>query len=196
MKAKNILISLAGIGLIAAYFSCTNIEPYQQGAIFTKDNLKILQPGFYVTVPLIQNVQKIDMRMQSTTLSSIAVSTQDHNNVLLDVVVVWKVVDAGDYAKATQANSQQIDKWLSQAVSPVVQKALAQKTLSQLLGSSSNNLASQLLASLSQNAQQQGIQLIDINIQNISFAPNMLDKVYQAMQASSQQAVSQINAQG
>ncbi|MDF2690944.1 MAG: protease modulator HflC [Gammaproteobacteria bacterium] len=195
MKIKSIILGFLGLGLIALYLACSIIEPYQQGVVFKKTGPEILKPGFYITAPWPAPIQKIDMRAHNSTISAIAATTQDKMNVLVDVSVFWSIQNSVIYVNNTHANSGQIDSWLKQNISATIQQGVSKKTLAQLLGQPSNSLTQGLNTSLSQSAAKTGIQIIDINVQGLHYAPDMLNKVYQNMQDSAQASANQVTAQ-
>ncbi|MDF2940845.1 MAG: hflC [Gammaproteobacteria bacterium] len=196
MKVKSIFIGLMAVGAVAAYFACTVVEPYQQAVIFKQSSSEILKPGFYVNVPFTSSIQKMDMRTQAYTVASIAATTQDKSNLLIDAAVLWNIQDVQAYAKATHADPAQINSWLNQSIAQAIQQAVSKKTIVQVLGVPSNSFTQSLSATLVQGAQQRGIQILDINLQNIAYAPDMLSQVYQSMQSSVNSSVNQINANG
>jgi len=195
VKVKLIMLGLFGFGLIASYLACTDIKPYEQGIILQKSP-KLVAPGFYITLPLITNIKKVDMRAQSTSIASIIITTQDKVKLDVDLTVIWKIADLATFAKVTQLNNAKVTSMLQASLATALSQKLSNQTMAQILGQPSNSLAPQLMASLNSIAQQLGIQIIDVNIQNLNFTPDGLKQVYQNMQASSQQEVALINAQG
>ncbi|MDO8953643.1 MAG: SPFH domain-containing protein [Gammaproteobacteria bacterium] len=195
MKVKSIILGLIGLVIIIGYFACTEIQPFQQGVMANKSQ-KVLSPGLYVTLPILDAITPVDMRDQASSLQSIAVTTQDKIDLLIDVSVLWKISNITTFAKATALDNTAVNTALIEAITPIVKQKIATQTLAQVLGSTSNAMIASLSASLNQTAEKLGIQIIDVNLQNVNYAPDMLNAAYQKMQATSKQAVAAVTTAG
>jgi regulator of protease activity HflC (stomatin/prohibitin superfamily) len=70
------------------------IQPYEQGLyIFLGKYKRVLNPGFNFVVPLVSNVIKLDLRVQTLDVPRQEVITKDNSPTNVDAIIYIKVVD-------------------------------------------------------------------------------------------------------
>jgi regulator of protease activity HflC (stomatin/prohibitin superfamily) len=70
------------------------IQPYEQGLLIVLGNFKRrLDPGFNIVPPIISNVVKIDLRIQTLDVPRQEVITKDNSPTNVDAVIYIKVVE-------------------------------------------------------------------------------------------------------
>jgi regulator of protease activity HflC (stomatin/prohibitin superfamily) len=79
----------------------TIVNPWQ-GAIHVRGGqlLRVLEPGWYLTVPVIDTVWHVDVLPRSTDIGPLPLVTRDGYNVAASAVVVWEVADVERFQTA------------------------------------------------------------------------------------------------
>ena len=107
----------AGIGLggWALSLSPRQMEQWEQGVLLRLGRFqRVLQPGISWVVPFVDHiVDKVDMRVRSTSFSAEKTLTQDTVPVNVDAVLFWVVTEAKK-AILEVDNYQQIVSWAAQ----------------------------------------------------------------------------------
>lgn len=103
--------------LIIIFFSCIRIVQQYQAAVVLRLGRynRSLEPGIHFVIPLIENMQKIDMRIRVENVENQDIITKDSVPVTLNAVVYYQAVnaqkallDVEDYRRATWTLAQTI----------------------------------------------------------------------------------------
>ncbi|MCQ6279603.1 SPFH domain-containing protein [Bacillus sp. EB600] len=103
--------------LLVIFFSTIRIvQQYQQAVVLRLGRYtRSLEPGIHFVIPIVESVQKIDMRVRVENVENQDIITKDSVPVTLNAVVYYQVVnaqkallDVENYRKATQTLAQTI----------------------------------------------------------------------------------------
>lgn len=85
-----VLLVLLKMGLVLIY-------QYERGIVFTLGKYKgTRDPGLTLIIPVIQKIQKVDMRIQTADIPRQEVMTKDNIPMLVNAVVYFKVINPED----------------------------------------------------------------------------------------------------
>ncbi len=112
-------IKLIGFGVILLIYTLAGIRiiyQYEKGVLFTLGKYQgLLEPGFVWFAPIIQNLVKIDLRIQTIDLPKQEVITKDNVPVKINATVFFRVqypekavLNVEDYKYATMMYSQTV----------------------------------------------------------------------------------------
>lgn len=117
-------IIIAVIALIALLiiFSFRVIPEYELGIAFRFGHLRpVLKPGLHLLFPLVDSLQRVDMRVITLTIPPQEVITKDNVPARVNAVVLFRVIDA-------QKAVLEVENY------PIATSQIAQTTLRSLLG--------------------------------------------------------------
>jgi modulator of FtsH protease HflC len=126
----------------------------------------LLGPGLHIKFPFLKQPTAIDMRLQSFSQKS-SVLTADKQVLLLNYYAKWQVVDPAAYYRKTQNDIQNIQRQLTQTLSPLIEKQCAHNVLNTI--NNNPSLVNTLLAQANLQAKTLGITLVDIGFTTIDF---------------------------
>ena len=125
MDSLTILSIVIPIILILAFLIIRTlrvIPEYQRGISFRFGHLRSeLKPGINMVIPLIDSLQRVDMRVITLTIPPQEVITKDNVPARVNAVVLFRVVDAKDAVLKVENY-------------PIATSQIAQTTLRSLLG--------------------------------------------------------------
>jgi len=168
------------------------INQYERGVILTLGKFTGLrQPGLQVVVPIFQRLIRIDIRTNTIDIPKQEVITKDNVTVNIDAVVYFKVVDA---EKAVLAVNNFI-----YASSQFAQAALRDVTgnveLDSLLGKR-DEISSQIKQIVDVQAEKWGIDIENVNLQNIELPQDMKRAMAKQAEAERERRAVIITAEG
>jgi len=92
------------------------------------------KPGLYFQVPLLQNVRRYDMRIQTMEARDPErFLTSENRNVLVDSFVKWRVVDVRQYYVSVRGDSLAAEARISQTVNDALRAEFAKRTVQRSL---------------------------------------------------------------
>ena len=170
----------------------------QLGKIQTnaKGQPEILQPGLHFKLPLVQTVQRFDMRLRTLDIESSRIMTKEQKEVLVDAFVKWRINDPVQYYKATSANVQTAESLLQQQLNAGMRGAFGKQTIADLLSEDRNEVMAQILQSVKQSAESIGVQVVDVRIKRIDLPTEVAETIYQRMSSAREKMASLIRAEG
>lgn len=187
-----ILIVLVVIVAIFVLSGLKVVNQYERGVILTLGKFTgIREPGLRVIVPIFQRMIRIDVRTNTIDIPKQEVITKDNVTVNIDAVVYFKVIDA---EKAVLAVNNFI-----YASSQFAQAALRDVTgnveLDALLGKR-DEISSQIKQIVDVQAEKWGIDIENVNLQNIELPQDMKRAMAKQAEAERERRAVIITAEG
>ncbi len=148
-----------------------------------------LSPGLHLLVPVVDRAVSVDTRSQVTTLPAIEVDTASGQPLGVNFYVLWQISDVATYAHSTlfSASSQNpgtgVDQWLEKQLKAPLKKQLSQLSQAALLSGGQQDALAEIVEGVNQKAAKMGIQISQLQLQNISWPKAARQQVYQLMQA-------------
>jgi len=91
MISVTILIIILGILII----SLKIIQEYERGVKFTLGKFSsVMKPGLRIVIPILQNYQKVDMRVKAVDVPDQEAMTKDNISTKINAVIYYKVSDS------------------------------------------------------------------------------------------------------
>lgn len=89
------ILAIIIIVVVFLFASIKQIEEYERGILFTFGKFsKILNPGWNIVIPIIQNFKKVDIRTKAVDVPEQDAITKDNVSVRINAVIYYKVFDA------------------------------------------------------------------------------------------------------
>jgi membrane protease subunit HflC len=163
---KNLVLALIAILGIVAVSSVFVIPEGERGIVIRfgkiqRDDaelVRVFEPGLHFKVPLIENVRKLDARIQTLAdPSSDRFVTAEKKDLLVDSYVKWRIADFGKYFLSTGGNLSQAEVLLKQYINNGLRTVVASKEL--------------------------GIDILDVRVKKINLPDEISNSIFQRMRA-------------
>lgn len=168
------------------------LREYERAVVYTLGRFAgISGPGFFLLMPYIQQMRKVDMRTLVHDVPPQDVISRDNVSVKVNAVLYYRVVDAG---KAIN----QVENYM------VATSQLAQTTLRSVLGkheldemlADRQKLNSDIQEILDSQTENWGIKVANVEIKHIDLAENMVRAIAKQAEAERIRRAKVINAEG
>lgn len=183
------LIILVAIILFA---SINVLKEYERGVVFTLGRFTgVKGPGLVLIIPLIQQMQRMELRTVVMDVQSQDLITRDNVSVRVNAVVYFRVIEPAkaviqveDYYEAT-----------SQLAQTTLRSVLGKHDLDDLLAEREklNNDLQKILAAA---ADEWGIQIMNVEIKHVDIDESMIRAIARQAEAERERRAKVINAEG
>jgi regulator of protease activity HflC (stomatin/prohibitin superfamily) len=129
---------------------------------------KVVGTGLHVRIPIIDRIQRVDIRTQTIDLMGQSAITKDNISVVIDAVVFMTVEDAGDLIRQIQNYRVAVSKYAQTAIRNII----GQYNLDELL-ESREEIALKLKDEIDILAKSWGIDITRAGLQDISLPEDM-----------------------
>lgn len=197
--AKPIGLSFVLFIFVMLLLSSTYVIKTNQFAVI-KQFGKIMEiknePGLYLKVPLIQNVQKIDKMKRLYDVAKSDVITKDKKSLISDSYVVYRVKDAKKYLKTLNGIDERARERIEASTYNGMKQIISSMTQDEVIKSRGNSLTTVLTESVEEDMAEYGIEIIQVKIKALDLPEDNKNSVYERMISERNNISASYTAQG
>lgn len=170
------------------------------GQIVSDDNIpEILKPGMHLKVPFIDHVRIFDTRMQqlaTPTSQPLVVVTKEQTYLVVAYFAKWRINNLATFYTSTSGSINYAETLLEQRINDVVRAEYGKRTSDQAISTDRTNMMKVIKDQANNIAKDQGIQVLDVQIQQITLPKDVMDSVFKRMAAERKQFAEAKRAEG
>ncbi|WP_407351326.1 slipin family protein [Luteimonas sp. R10] len=189
------LIALFPVVLIVvvALFSAIKIlREYERGVVFQLGRFwKVKGPGLIILIPVVQTMERIDLRTIVMDVPSQDLITRDNVSVKVNAVVYFRVVDP----QKAIINVEHFYDAISQLAQTTLRSVLGQHDLDELL-SERDKLNNDIQTILDQHTDAWGVKVANVEIKHVDINETMVRAMARQAEAERQRRAKVIHAEG
>lgn len=191
MTAYSLYVVLTIVLLI--FFSAIRIlREYERGVIFMLGRFwKVKGPGFILVIPLVQQMERVDLRTIVMDVPSQDVISRDNVSVHVNAVVYFRVIEP-DKAIIQVENFYEATSQLAQTT---LRSVLGQHELDEMLAER-ERLNADIQAVLDQQTDAWGIKVINVEIKHVDLDESMIRAIAKQAEAERTRRAKVIHAEG
>ncbi|TAN26636.1 MAG: protease modulator HflC [Castellaniella sp.] len=158
----------------------------------------ITKPGLYFKYPPpFENVVYLDKRLQTIeTRDPERIQTAEKKNLLIDSFVKWRIADPKQFYVTFGANSSAAVERLQAQIRDALNAAVNVRTVKQVVSTDRDTIMKEIQSSVATRAKPLGVDVVDVRLRRIDFAPEISDSVYRRMEAERKQEANRLRASG
>ena len=189
---KNFSIAIVITLLILVVSSLFVIQEGERGIVFQFSKIKrsaetgemlVYEPGLHFKIPLIENVRKIDARIQTLDDAPDRFVTAEKKDLIVDSYVKWRIVDFSTYFLSTDGNKINAEALLKQRVNNGLRTEFGTRTITEIVSGDRDNVMRQALESLESSRQELGIDVVDVRVKQINLPEEVSNSIFERMRA-------------
>ena len=189
LTASYIFISILVLLLISAF---KVLREYERGVIFMLGRFyKVKGPGFIVVIPLIQQMERVDLRTIVMDVPTQDVISRDNVSVKVNAVVYFRVLEP-DKAIIQVENFYDATSQLAQTT---LRSVLGQHELDEMLAER-DRLNIDIQTSLDQQTDAWGIKVLNVEIKHVDLDESMIRAIAKQAEAERTRRAKVIHAEG
>uniref|UniRef100_Q31H31 SPFH domain, Band 7 family protein n=1 Tax=Hydrogenovibrio crunogenus (strain DSM 25203 / XCL-2) TaxID=317025 RepID=Q31H31_HYDCU len=191
MTAYSVYIVLAVVLLF--FISAIRIlREYERGVIFMLGRFwKVKGPGFILVIPIIQQMEKVDLRTVVMDVPSQDVISRDNVSVHVNAVVYFRVIEPD---KAI-IQVEHFNEAISQLAQTTLRSVLGQHELDEML-SERDRLNADIQTVLDQQTDAWGVKVSNVEIKHVDLDESMIRAIAKQAEAERTRRAKVIHAEG
>ncbi|RTZ41155.1 protease modulator HflC [Candidimonas sp. SYP-B2681] len=158
----------------------------------------ITEPGLYFKFPPpFENVVRLDKRLQTIeTNDPERIQTAEKKNLLIDSFVKWRIADPRLFYVTFGANDRAAVERLQAQIRDALNASVNVRTVKEVVSTERDTIMKEVLTTVEARAKPLGVQVIDVRLRRIDFAPEISESVYRRMEAERKQEANRLRATG
>ena len=199
-----ILIGLAAAGMLASS-SLFVIDESQRGIVvqFGKviregdsDIPKVYEPGLHWKWPFIDDVRKLDSRIQTLDGQADRFVTSEKKDLIIDSYVKWRIEDFSKFYLATGGGSRvQAESLLKRKINNGLRSEIGGRTITDIVSGQRTEVMEDTLRQMARSSEL-GIKVVDVKIKQINLPLEVSNSIYQRMRAERNAVAREHRSQG
>ncbi|AGY91570.1 hypothetical protein SPICUR_02805 [Spiribacter curvatus] len=154
------------------------------------------EPGLHFQIPFVNNVRKIDIRVQTLDESPQRFLTSEQKNLIVDTFVKWRVEDIEKYYVTVRANPRQANLRLSEIIRDGLRAEFGKRTVQEVISGDRAEIMDLLTQQASEAGNSLGISVLDVRLQRVDLPEGVSESVFNRMVAAREQVARQFRAEG
>ncbi len=158
----------------------------------------ITEPGLYFKLPPpFQNVVRLDKRLQTIeSKDPERIQTAEKKNLLIDSFVKWRIIDPRQFYVTFGANTRAAEERLSAQIRDALNASVNVRTVKEVVSSQRGDIMKEMLSTVDARARPLGVEVVDVRLRRIDFAPEISESVYRRMEAERKEEANRLRATG
>lgn len=156
------------------------------------------EPGLYFKLPPpFQTVTRLDKRLQTIeTNDPERIQTSEKKNLLIDSFVKWRIDDARLFYVTFGANDRAAVERLQAQIRDALNASVNVRTVQAVVATERDAIMREILNNVEARARPLGVEVVDVRLRRIEFAPEISESVYRRMEAERKQEANRLRASG
>ena len=198
MNSPRLIMIILAIVAIAVSMSLFTVDErelavkFRFGEIIQTD----FEPGLHVEVPIVNNVSKYPRRLLAINNPQELFLTVEKKNLLVDFFVQWRIVDVGDFYRASGGDELIAAQRLLEIVKDGIRAEFAKRTVLEVVSAERRELMDEMLDKARANAVSLGIEVVDVRVERIEFSDEVSESVFNRMRQERARIAAELRAQG
>lgn len=159
----------------------------------------IHEPGLHLKVPFIDTVRRFDMRMQELTTppsNPLTVVTKEQTYLLVEYFAKWRIANLSKFYTSTGGSVSWAETLLEQRINDIVRAEFGRRTSNQAISEDRATTMETIRKEASLIGKDQGIDVLDVRIQQITLPKDVMDSVFNRMATERKQFAEAKRAEG
>ncbi|HUH89024.1 MAG TPA: protease modulator HflC [Pusillimonas sp.] len=187
--------------VLAVLSSCVFVVRERDSAlVFALGEVRetITEPGLYFKLPPpFQNVVRLDKRLQTIeSRDPERIQTAEKKNLLIDSFVKWRIYDPRLFYVTFGANTRAAEERLGAQIRDALNASVNVRTVKEVVSSERGDIMKEMLTTVDNRARPLGVEVVDVRLRRIDFAPEISESVYRRMEAERKEEANRLRATG
>ena len=202
---KNLIVIIISVLFVLVVSSVFVVQEGQRGIVFQFSKIKrdsdsgemmVYEPGLHFKVPLIENVRKIDARIQTLDESPDRFVTAEKKDLMVDSFVKWRIVDFSTYYLRTSGSIDNARALLKQKVNNGLRTEFGTRSIKEIVSGDRDAIMEKALESAESSREDLGIEVIDVRVKAINLPTEVSNSIYERMRAERTAVAKEHRSQG
>ncbi len=164
-----------------------------------KDQFNVLGPGIHCKIPFLDSVRIFDMRIQELATSAskpLTVVTKEQTYLVVEYFAKWHISNLVKFYTSTGGSVGLAETLLEQRLNDIVRAEYGKRTSDQAISLDRASMMNVIRDQADNVGKDQGINVIDVRIQQITLPKDVMDSVFKRMETERKQFAEAKRAEG
>lgn len=198
MKRIKLLIPVFALILVVFYAATFTVNQWEValklrlGEIVHSD----YEPGLHFMLPIINNVNKFDARIQTLDSRPERFLTIEKKDVIVDSFAKWRISNVAQYFRSTGGSETKTARLLAERINTSLRDEFGKRTIKEVVSGERAEIMALLTKDIDAKASELGVEILDIRVKQIDLPPEVSESVYDRMRAERERVARDLRAQG
>ena len=195
---KRFLPFIIVLVLVIGYTATYVVDQREKALLFRLGEIikEDIPPGLHFKFPLINNARFFDARILTLDAQPESFLTVEKKNVTVDFFVKWRILNVGQYYRATRGDERNALSRLSQIMKDQLRNEFGKRTIQEAVSGERSQIMDILRVKSNETAKELGIEIVDVRISRIDLPDDVSDAVYARMRAERNRVARDFRARG
>ena len=198
MSRSSIILVLGGLIFILLVNSIFIVNEKEK-ALVTQFG-EVIRPdvpvGLHLKLPIIQNVEKFDARLQSLDEEPDRILTIESKYLLVDSFVKYRIVDVLTFYTATSGSFLTLNNLLGQRTEFELKNQFGKRTITELVSGERDEMMKSMTMNLTSSVSDLGVEIIDFRVKRIDLPTELSNSVFERMRTERYRLAEELRAEG
>lgn len=163
----------------------------------SRDELpQVYGPGLHFRMPLVDTVLRFDTRLQTMSIESSRILTEEKKDVIVDLFVKWRINNLQQYFIATQGNKFKAERLLREQVIDGIRAEFGRRSIKEVVSGERQEVMDKLRTDAAVGAARFGMEVLDVRVKRIDFPAEVSEKVFERMRTERERIAGEHRAEG
>lgn len=186
-----VIIGIASVSMFRVYEQERAIL-FQLGKIQRAD----FEPGLYFKVPVYQNVQKYDIRLQTLDSEPQRFLTGEKKDVIVDSFVRYRINDIVKYHISTGGDARRAGILLYQKINDGLRSEFGKRTVQEVVSGERGAIMDIVTKTADERGEELGMEIVDVRLKRIDLPAEVSQNVYERMRSERARVAREFRARG
>ena len=184
--------------LVFAYFSVFTVKEQETAILFKLGEIQRSDygPGLHFMIPVLNNVRKFDIRLQTLDAEPQRFLTAEKKDVKVDSFVRWRITNVSDFYTATGGNPRRAGILLYQKINDALRNEFGKRTVQEVVSGERGTIMDLVTAQANERGRELGMEIIDVRLKRIDLPDEVASNVYDRMRSERARVARELRAQG
>ncbi len=190
-----VVIVLLIVGITFGTFTVKETEralKFRLGEVVRTD----FEPGLHFQIPFVNNVRKVDARVQTLDESPQRFLTSEQKNLIVDSFVKWRVEDIEQYYVTVRADPRRANLRLSEIIRDGLRAEFGKRTVQEVISGDRAEIMEILTEQAKLAGDSLGVNVLDVRLKRVDLPEGVSESVFNRMVAAREQVARQFRAEG
>lgn len=192
------LSAVVALGLLMS--SLFLVDQRQYAIVYALGEIRhvIDQPGLYFKwPPPFQNVVYYDKRILTLDTADVdRFITSEKLNLQVDTFIKWQIIEPKAFIRSVQGSQQVAADRISRSLRDALNNEIAKRTVAEIISGQRDKLVENIRAKVDEDSRQIGVQIVDVGLKRVDFAPEVQVRVFDRMQSERKRVANERRATG
>ena len=198
MSRSSIILVLGGLIFILLVNSIFIVNEKEKALVtqFGEVIRPDVQVGLHLKLPIIQNVEKFDARLQSLDEEPDRILTIESKYLLVDSFVKYRIVDVLTFYTATSGSFLTLNNLLGQRTEFELKNQFGKRTITELVSGERDEMMKSMTMNLTSSVSDLGVEIIDFRVKRIDLPTELSNSVFERMRTERYRLAEELRAEG